>query len=130
MSGLLAGITQGEMMILAGSALLVLGDLIFGIFLDYSYSQVVWLAAVVSLILVLVHARPAMGLSVPSGGYRLALVVLGALALFGGIRWLLLDMLYIPGRSLSITYFLGALLFYIGVALMAFGAFQVLRKRS
>lgn len=130
MSGLLSGLSQGELMILAGSALFLLGDLIFGIFLDYSFAQSVWIAALLSLILVLVHARPSMGLSVPSGGYRLALVLLGAVALLGGVRWLLLDLKIIPGRSLSMTYVLGAVVFYVAVALMAFGAFQVLRKRS
>lgn len=129
MSGLLAGLSQGEMMTLAGSALIVLGDLIFGIFLDYSFNQVVWVAAVLSLILVLVHNRPSTGLSVPIGGYRLALILFGALALLGGIRWLLFDLQSISGRNLGLTYVLGALVFYVGVALMAFGAYLTWRKR-
>jgi hypothetical protein len=117
-------------MILAGSALILVGDIVFGIFGDYSYSAVVWVAAVLSLILVLTHNRPQLGMAMPEGGYRIALILLGGLAFVAGVRYLLLDAIYVPGRSLSATYFLGALVFYIAVGLMSFGAFQIWRRRG
>jgi hypothetical protein len=129
-TSLFAGVSQGELMILAGSALILLGDIVFGIFGDYSYSAVVWVAAVLSLILVLTHNRPQLGMDMPAGGYRIALILLGGLAFLAGVRYLLLDAIYVPGRNLSLTYFLGALVFYVAVGLMSFGAFQIWRRRS
>jgi hypothetical protein len=129
-TSMFAGVSQGELLILAGSALILLGDFVFGIFGDYSYSAVVWVAAVLSLILVLTHNRPQMGMDVPAGGYRIGLILLGGLAFLAGIRYLLLDAIYVPGRNLSLTYFLGALVFYVAVGLMSVGAFMVWRRRS
>jgi hypothetical protein len=129
-TSLLAGVSQGELMILAGSALILIGDIIFGVFGDYSYSAVVWVAAVLSLILILTHNRPQMALEMPAGGYRIALILLGGLAFLAGVRYLLLDIVYVPGRSLGATYFLGAIVFYVAVGLMSFGAFQIWRRRS
>jgi hypothetical protein len=129
-TSMFAGVSQGELLILAGSALILLGDIVFGIFGDYSYSAVVWVAAVLSLILVLTHNRPQMGMDVPAGGYRIGLILLGGLAFLAGVRYLLLDAIYVPGRNLSLTYFLGALVFYVAVGLMSVGAFMVWRRRS
>ena len=129
-TSLFAGVSQGELLILAGSALILLGDIVFGIFGDYSYSAVVWVAAVLSLILVLTHGRPQLGMTMPEGGYRIALILLGGLAFLAGVRYLLLDAIYVPGRSLALTYLLGALVFYVAVGLMSVGAFMVWRRRS
>ena len=80
--------------------------------------------------MILVHARPVGGLSVPAGGYRFGLVVLGLLALVAAIRYLLLDVMFIPGRSLNVMYFLGALVFYVAVLLMAAGAYMIWRRQA
>ena len=129
MVNFLSGLSFGERMLLVGSVLLVLGDLIFDVFLDYSFSDTAWLAAVVALVLILVHMRPMNGLSVPAGGYRLALIVLGVVAFLSGVRWLLFDLQLFSG-GMSVSYLVGALVFYAGVILMGVGAFQVWRKPS
>jgi len=129
-TSLFAGVSQGELLILAGSALILVGDIVFGIFGDYSYSAVVWVAAVLSLILVLTHNRPQLGMEMPQGGYRIALILLGGLAFLAGVRYLLLDAIYVPGRSLALTYFLGALVFYVAVGLMTVGAYMIWRRRA
>ena len=127
MVNFLSGVSFGERMLLLGSLLLVVGDIIFDVFLDYSFSDTAWLAAVVAGVLILVHMRPMNGLSVPQGGYRLALVVLGVVAFLSGVRWLLFDLQSFSG-GMSASYLLGALVFYAGVILMGIGAFQVWRK--
>ena len=129
MSSLISRLSFGERMLAVGALLLVLGDVVFDIFLDYSFSDTAWLAGVVALVLILVHARPMNGLSVPEGGYRLALIVLGVVAFLSGVRWLLFDL---QGFSagISVSYLLGALCFYAGVILMGIGAYQVWRKAS
>jgi hypothetical protein len=117
------------MLMLGGALLYLVGDLVFGVFTDYySFSTVGWIVAVVVALMILMHARP-MGLTVPSGGYRFGLVVLGLLVLAAGIRFLLLDVMFIPGKSLNVMYFLGALVFYVAVGLMAVGAFQIWRRQ-
>jgi len=131
MSGLLAGVSQGELLMLGGALLYLIGDLLFGVFTNYYFfSTAGWIVAVVIAIMILVHARPMGGLSVPEGGYRFGLVVLGLLALVAGIRYLLTDILYIPGRSLNVMYFLGALVFYVAVAVMAAGTYLVWRRQQ
>ena len=129
MSSLLARLSFGERMLAVGALLLVLGDIVFDVFLDYSFSDTAWLAGVIALVLVLVHARPTNGLSVPDGAYRLALVILGVVAFLSGVRWLLFDLQVFSG-GMSVSYLLGALCFYAGVILMGIGAFQVWRKAS
>ncbi len=127
MSSLISRLSFGERMLAVGALLLVLGDLVFDVFLDYSFSDTAWMAGVVALVLILVRARPMNGLSVPEGGYRVALIALGVVAFLSGVRWLLFDL---QGFSagISVSYMLGALCFYAGVILMGIGAFQVWRK--
>jgi hypothetical protein len=127
MSNLLAGVSQGEMLMLGGALLYLIGDLVFGLTTGYYvYSSAGWL---VVAIMILVHARPMGGLSVPAGGYRFGLIVLGLVALVAGIRYLISDLIYIPGRNLNVMYFLGALVFYVAVLLMAAGAWQIWRRQ-
>ena len=130
-TSLLAGVSPGELMILAGSALILLGDLVFWVLTSYyNFGTVVWVTAVLSLILVLTHNRPQFAMDVPSGAYRLILIVLGALALVAGVRSLIFDLQFLAGHSIAAMYLLGALVFYVGVGLMAFGAFQLWRRRD
>jgi hypothetical protein len=116
-------------MLLIGSALLVFGDLLFDVFLDYSFSDTAWMAAVITAVVILVQMRPSMGMTVPSGAYRLGLIALGVVAALSGLRWLLFDVQALDGR-MSVTYLLGALVFYAGVALMGIGAFKVWTQKS
>jgi hypothetical protein len=60
---------------------------------------------VLSLILILTHGRPQLGMEMPEGGYRIALILLGGLAFLAGVRYLLLDAIYVPGRSLAFDLF-------------------------
>jgi hypothetical protein len=129
MSSLLSRLSLGERLLAVGALLLVLGDIVFDIFLDYSFSDTAWLAGVIALVLILVHVRPTNGLSVPDGAYRLALVILGVVAFLSGVRWLLFDLQVFSG-AMSVSYLLGALCFYAGVILMGIGAFQVFRRAS
>ncbi len=129
MAKMLSGLSTGEVLMLGGSLLLIVGDLLFTIFLDYDFSQTAWLGAVVAAVLIAVHLRPSGGLSVPTVGYRLALIIIGVVVGLTGVRWLLFDLQIFSGR-IGVTFLLGALAFYVGVALMAVGAFLVWSRRS
>jgi len=123
----LASYSQAELLIGAGALLILLTDLLFGVFGDYSFSNVAWIAAAVSLILIALNGRL---IHVSANTYRTALIVLGLLAVLIGVRELIADLVFIPGRSLSATFFLGMVGFYVGIALMAFGAFRLWSSRA
>ncbi len=128
MSGMLSSMSRAELFMAGGAALILLTDLVFVIFGDYSFSNIVWGSAALALILILTNGR--MGMDWSRSTYQKLLFLVGALAVFAAIRDLLYDVLFIPGRSLSVTYYLGAVGFYIGVALMAFGAWQLWKGRG
>jgi hypothetical protein len=126
---MLASMSRAELFIAGGAALILLTDIVFVVFGAYGSTNIVWATAAVALILILTHNRiGAMGLSDPT--YRALLLVAGGVALLAGIRDLLYDIQYFPGRSVDITYFLGALGLYVGVALMAFGAWLLWSRRA
>mgnify|MGYP001255350095 CR=1 FL=1 len=54
--------------------------------------------------------------------YEGVVIATGLLAGLSGLRDLIYDVLYIPGRSLEATYYVGMVGLYLGVALMAAGA--------
>jgi hypothetical protein len=129
MSGMLASMSQAELLIAAGSAVILLVDLVFGVLGDYGFSNIIWAAAAASLILILANGRAnAMTFSRPT--YQGMLLVLAALALAMGIRELISDIVFIPGRNLSATFWLGFLGLYVGIAIMAFGAFRLWGSRT
>jgi hypothetical protein len=128
MSGMLASMSRAELFMAAGAALILVTDVIFVVFGAYGSTNIVWASAAVALILILTHNRMS-AISISDGTYRALLLVTGFVALLAGIRDLLYDIQFFPGRSVDITYFLGALGLYVGVALMAFGAWQLWSRR-
>lgn len=129
LSGMLASMSQAELMIGAGALLILLTDLVFVLFGPYSFSQVIWAAAATSLVLVLTHGRVAM-MSWVGSNYQ-TLLSLGILvAVLMAIRELLRDLLFIPGRSLDSMFLLGMVGLYVGVAVMAFGGWQLWKGRA
>jgi hypothetical protein len=51
-------------------------------------------------------------------------------AVLGGVRDLLYDLRFIPGRSLEVTYYLGMVGLYVGVVLMGLGAWMLWRRAA
>ena len=128
-SALIRSMSRAELFIAGGALIIVLSDLIFAIFGDYGFSNVIWGAAAVSLILVLLNGRMR-GMSLSASTYQLLIFLAAAVAVLAGIRNLILDVVYIPGRALDVTYYLGALTLYVGLGLMAFGAWQLWSRRT
>ena len=126
MNRMLASYSRAELFVLGGALLVVLADLVFDIFGAYSFSHIIWAAAVAAILMVLLAGR------MSASGRTARLLALGAVgvAVYATARNLLLDILFIPGRGLDATYFLGALALYIGVAVMAWGAWQLWSTRS
>jgi len=127
MSNMFAAFSQGELLVAAGGALIVLTDIVFAMFGPYSFSNIIWAAGAVALVSVLLVRFGRMSLPFP---YEAVLVMAGLVALLGGLRDLAYDLLYIPGRSLELTYYLGMLALYAGVALMALGAWLLWRRAA
>jgi hypothetical protein len=129
-SALVKSLSRAELFIAGGAALILLADLVFVIIMRaYGGSTITWIAAAVSLILILSNGRVG-ELTLSSATYKTALLVLGALALLGGFRDLIYDIVILPGRTVDVSYLLGALGLYVGVALMAFGAWQLWKGRA
>jgi hypothetical protein len=120
----MASMSQAELMMGGGALVILLADLVFGVFGDYGFSAVIWGSAAVVVIAVAMRRLFKWGFGT---GYETILVVATLLAVLATIRNLILDVLFVPGRNLDITYFLGALTLYVGVALMAVGAWRMLR---
>ena len=129
MSGMFASMSRAEMFMAGGAALILVTDLIFTVFGSYGSTNIVWASAAVALILILTHNRVS-SMSLSDSTYRALLLVTGFVALLAGIRDLLYDVQFFPGRSVDVTYLLGALGLYVGVALMAFGAWQLWSRRA
>jgi hypothetical protein len=129
MSGMLASMTQAELLIAAGSLIILAVDLVFGVLGDYGFSNIIWAAAAASLILILANGR-ARRMSFSRPTYEGMLLVLAALALAMGVRELIADVVFIPGRNLSATFWLGFVGLYAGIAIMAFGAWRLWSART
>jgi len=116
-------LSQGEMLVGAGALLIVGGELIFGLVTqDFSLGQLPWAIAAIALILVALRAT---GRSFAS--YETILVLAGLAIAVVGVRDLLYDLRSLSGEAT--TWYLGFVVYYLGVALMAAGAFMTWRKR-
>ena len=120
---MLSRLSQGELLVGAGALLIVLGELVFGLVTqDFSLGQLPWAIAAIVLIVVALRAT---GRSFPASDTILVLAGL-AMAVIG-IRDLLYDLRNLGGESA--TWYAGFVVYYLGIALMAAGAFMVWRKR-
>lgn len=125
-NSLLSKLSQGELLVGAGALILVVGDLIFGLVTrDYSLGQLPWAVALVALVAILLHLR---GMNLPVS-YEGILVLAGLTIALIGVRDLLYDLRYLSGNQVDVTYYLGMLAYYLGVVLMAVGAWMVWRRR-
>ena len=128
MPAFMARMSRAELFIGGGALLVVLTDLVFVIFGPYTFSNVIWAAAAVSLVLVLTHGRVAM-MGWASSNYH-TLLSLGALtAVLVAVRELIRDVRVLSSGP-SVMFLLGMVGLYVGVALMAFGAFQLWSRRT
>ena len=125
-NSMLASYSRGELYVLGGGLLVLLSDLVFDVFGAYSFSHIIWAAAAAAILMVVLAGR------MSTSGRTARLLAIGAVgvALYATARNLLLDLLFIPGRSLDVTYFLGAAALYVGVAIMALGAWEMWKTRS
>lgn len=127
MPGFLARLNPAELLMAAGAALILAVDLLFVVFGPYGFSSVAWGAAAVTLIVIFLDAQM-MGFSAST--HRALLIVLGVFALLIGIRELLSDMQFLSGANVAVTFYLGALGYYAGTALLAFGAWQLWGRKA
>ncbi len=127
MPPMLASLGRAELFMAAGAALIVLVDLVFVIFGPYGFSNVAWAAAVVVLLLIFAGARM---FSISTATVRSLLLLLGAFMLVAGVRDVLDDLQFLNGANVAATYFLGAIGYYVGVALAVFGAWQLWGRKN
>lgn len=125
MNNMLARFSQAELMIAGGALLLVLVELIFGIITrDYSLGQLPWAIATVTLLAVL---GPRLArISLPMSSETIA-VMAGITIAFVGVRDLAYDLRSLSGASA--TFMLAMVGYYLGVVLMAVGAWMLWRGR-
>lgn len=127
MSSMLATMGTAELMAVGGALLVLITDVVFGVFGPYSVGSVNWTAAgfvvVAALIVRFMH------MTLPLA-YETILIVAGFIAAINGVRDLVYDVLNVtsPGNT-PITYILGMVLLYVGLALMFVGAWMLWRGR-
>jgi hypothetical protein len=120
---MLSRLSQGELLVGAGALLILIGELVFGVVTrDYSIGQLPWALAAVALIVVAVRAS---GRTFPASDTILVVAGLGMAVI--GVRDLLYDVRSLSGEST--TWYLGFVVYYLGVVLMAVGAWMVWRRR-
>ncbi len=127
MSSMMATYGQNALLVALGALIVLATDLLFVIFGDYSFSSVIWAASAATLAVIVLRSYLPAGLA---ANYQT--IVFGAvgLALLVAIRDLVLDIKFLPGRSVDVTFFLGMLGLYAGVAIMAFGAWRMWKAAS
>ena len=128
MNNMLARFSQAELMIAGGALLLVLVELIFGIVTrDYSIGPLPWAIATVTLLAVLGPRLARISLPMSS---ETIIVMAGITIAFVGVRDLAYDLRSISGPSgASATFMLAMVGYYLGVVLMAVGAWMLWRGR-
>ena len=62
--------------------------------------------------------------------YDAILILAGLVVVLAGVRDLAYDLLFIPGRNLDTTYFLGMVGLYVGVVLTGIGAWIMWRRAA
>ena len=126
MNSMLNSYSRAELFVLGGALLVILCDLLFDVIIDrYPFSDITSAAAVAALLAVVLGSRM-------SDGARTArMIAVGAVgvALYMAARDLYFDVRALSG-GIDVTYLLGALAMYVGVALMAWGAWQLWSTRS
>ena len=127
MPGFLARLGRAELFMAAGAALVVLVDLLFSVFGPYGMSNVAWAAAVFVLFLVFLNARM-MGFAATTT--RSLLLMLGGFSAVAGIRDLLLDVQFLNGANVAVTWYLGALGYYVGAVLIVVGAWMLWSRKA
>ena len=128
-AALIASLSQAEQLILGGSLLIVLVDLVFVIIVrGYSFSDVVWAAAAAALFVAWLHRRSPGVLPLR---YETALLILAALAAVIAARKILSDLLFVlrPPIGADAAFMLGMLGLAVGAAAMAMGAWRLARGR-
>lgn len=132
MPGMLASMSRSDLFIAGGAALVILTDLVFVIFGPYSFSNVIWAAAAVALAVVLGRGRMAESMGWGGSRYGTLLSLLALTAFLVAIRELIRDLIFLSGNlsGVSVSFMLGMVGLYVGVGLMAFGAWQMWSKRS
>jgi hypothetical protein len=124
MDSMVAAYGQNALIVALGALIVLATDLVFVVFGDYSFSSVTWAASAVALVAVLLRRYlPA----VLAENYAAVVFVAAGVAVLMSIRDFVVDIVFIPGRSLDVTFFLGMVGLYVGVIVMAFGAWRMMR---
>src|SRR5438046_1158183 len=97
---LIGALSQGEQLVGLGALIILVADLVFDLFGPYSGSYVIWAAAAMALLAILLHRFGGQALPVP---YEPALIVAGALAAFVEIRNAAGDVIAIIAPSSSFS---------------------------
>jgi len=128
-SGMFASLGQSELMIAAGAALIIVAALLFTIISGYGISDLTLVASTFALVAVLWRRRLPAGVS---SNYALLLFAIAALLVVVAARNLLGDLVYIatPPAGITVPRLIGMLGYYIAVALVALGAWQLWSRRA
>jgi hypothetical protein len=127
-SSMFATFSRAELLLGAGGLLIVATDIVFGMFGPYSFSNVIWVAAAVGVLAIVLVRFARMALPF---GYESVLVIAGLVAVISGVRDFVYDVLYLsrPGNT-SVGYVLGMVALYVGIGLMGAGAWLLWRRRA
>jgi hypothetical protein len=128
-STFMASLSQAEMFILGGAALLFLVDLILGVLLDARYiGDVIWLLAAITLVVAFIQRRSPRLLP---ASYETILLILGALVAVSAVREIVVDLLFFlrPPAGASIAFVLRLVGLVVGAGAMGWGAWLLARSR-
>ena len=128
MPAFIAALTRTELFMVAGSALILLTDLIFIPLSGYGVSMIMWAAAAIAVAAVLLKNRlPA----AVAANYKPLLIGLGALISLLAVRFLVGDLVWLGANPSRIDgeYLLGMIGVYSGSALVAFATWQLFKGR-
>jgi hypothetical protein len=128
MSTMLAGLSQAELIMLAGGAAIVVLDILLWFVSGYSFSVIILAGAALAVVLILLRSKLTSGLAT---NYTALLLVIAIVVAFMGARNLILDVLNLgrgSGLGTSAMYLLGMLVVAGGSAAIAFGGWQLWRR--
>jgi hypothetical protein len=129
MATMLAGLSQGELAILAGSAAITALDVILWVVSGYSFSHVIVAGAATAVALILLRSRLPAALA---GSYQMLVLLIALVVVLMGVRNLALDLLSLgraSGFGLQPMYLLGMLVVAGGSVAIAYGALLLWRGR-
>jgi hypothetical protein len=117
--------SQAELIVALGALVVFLTEA-FPIFGYYGFSDIIWAAAILALATVGLRRFLPPAWAANSGSVLVAATIVAVVL---ALRDVFLDIRFIAGATVDITYVMGMAGLYVGVLIMAFGAWEVWQSR-